>query len=759
MFEREDWTLFRTLDGLGQKAGVPTSQLAAVVAKELADNALDACGLCRVDWCTRDGIGKGFFVKDMGDGIPGDDEAVARLFSVRRPLSSSKLLRRPSRGALGNGLRVVAGAVLASGGSLFVGTRGRMLRLTPRESGDTTAEALGIFNKPGTVVEIYLGRSIPLDQPFRWAHQAIGMADGGPQYSGKTSPHWYDPDSFYELLQASGVRTVRELVAEFDGCTGAKAGKIAVDHKGRLARDLDRAETQRLHAILKASTGPVNPGRLGYVGPMESMPSGYYRSKASLPIKSSRGPDTMLPIVIEAWAEAVEPDSSQARVYVNRTPTIAPIDVWHSKGNLNLSGCGLNHEFLGVGRRGVNLCVNIETPFMPITSDGKAPNLAPLVNPIAHASLKAITRTKRHAQVISKANGTEGRVTQKDAILGKLDEAIEKASGAGQYRFSVRQLYYAIRPHAIEAMGVEPKYSWFTSVITEYEAEHGDIPGMYRDPRGVICHPHTGEEIPLGTLNVESYRRPGWTFNKILYCEKEGFFPILRDAKWPERHDCALMTSKGFSSRAARDVIDLLGKTDENLWFFALHDADAYGTMIYQALQEETGARPARNVHIINLGLEPAEGEAMGLQVEAVTRDNDKAAPVARYVEEPWREWLQTKRIELNAMTTPQFLAWLDEKFAPYAGKIVPPAEVLTTQLRADVRHHLEREITARVIREAGVDRQVGAALAERESLIAVELGALQGHVESELEAEPARLWDYPVNVRARAIATSTNGN
>ena len=71
-----------------------------------------------------------------------------------------------------------------------------------------------------------------------------------------------------------------------------------------------------------------------------------------------------------------------------------------------------------------------------------------------------------------------------------------------------------------------------------------DLPGMYRDDRGTLYHPHTGEHIPLGTRNVEAYRRPAWTFNKILYCEKEGFFPILIDAKWPERHDCALLTTR-----------------------------------------------------------------------------------------------------------------------------------------------------------------------------------------------------------------------
>jgi hypothetical protein len=41
MFEREDWTLFRTVEGLQQKAGVPASRLRRLVLKELGDNALD----------------------------------------------------------------------------------------------------------------------------------------------------------------------------------------------------------------------------------------------------------------------------------------------------------------------------------------------------------------------------------------------------------------------------------------------------------------------------------------------------------------------------------------------------------------------------------------------------------------------------------------------------------------------------------------------------------------------------------------------
>jgi len=80
---------------------------------------------------------------------------------------------------------------------------------------------------------------------------------------------------------------------------------------------------------------------------------------------------------------------------------------------------------------------------------------------------------------------------------------------------------------------------------------------------------------------------------------------------WPEKHDCALLTSKGQPSRAARDLLDLLGDSDEEITFYCIHDADAYGTTIYQALQEATKARPARKVTVVNLGPEP-DGEMKG---------------------------------------------------------------------------------------------------------------------------------------------------
>ena len=331
---------------------------------------------------------------------------------------------------------------------------------------------------------------------------------------------------------------------------------------------------------------------------------------------------------------------------------------------------------------------------------------------------------------------------------------MSKASGAGQYRFSLRQLFYAVRPYVLDALQGEPSYDYFAQVITDHEAEHGEISGMYRDNRGLVYHPHLRREIPLGTRSVEEYERPAWTFNKILYCEKAGFFPILCAAGWPERHDCALLTSKGFASRAARDLLDLLGDTDEELTFFCIHDADASGTLIYQALQEGTRARPRRQVNVVNLGLEPPEGLAMGLPSEPVNRQGKKRAPVANYVDPETAEWLQRNRIELNAMTTPQFLAWLDQKFEEHAqGKLVPPQSVLSARLEDDVRGRVRQIVTDRILREANVDEQVEAAVDGRRAAITEQARCVEEVVRRALEEQPEEHWSAPVRRLADHVA------
>ena len=310
-----------------------------------------------------------------------------------------------------------------------------------------------------------------------------------------------------------------------------------------------------------------------------------------------------------------------------------------------------------------------------------------------------------------------------------------------------------LRPIVRDETGKELTTQNFNAIITDYENENGEIPLMYREPRGSICHPHSGEVIMLGTRTVESYERPPWLYNKIIYIEKEGWLGALKAKRWPERYDCTLISSKGFTTRAARDLIDKLAEHDEPVTVFCVHDADAFGTMIYQTFQEATKARGARKIQIINLGLEPWEAVEMGLEVEDV-EEKDRRKPVADYVcerrdGEHWDEWLQTHRVELNAMTTPQFIAWLDGKMVAYE-KLIPPSDVLEEELSARIEKKVRDAVTERILREANVDAQVAAALADIET---PDSATLANGIKQLFDATPDAQWRDHIETVADELA------
>jgi hypothetical protein len=752
LFITEDWTAFRTVDGLCRRAGVAPQYLRRLVLKELVDNALDAvAGSDAVVKCDVRSDGS-MVVTDDGPGIPGEPTQIAALFSIRRPLTSSKLLRRPTRGALGNGLRVVAGAVLASGGHLEVWTRNRRLTLTPRDDGETAVTWEPITFPTGTGIVVRLGPAIPRDpvDVRLWATDALLLGDADGTYRGKSSPHWFDADSFFELLQAAGQQPVRTIIAQLDGCSG-KTAAIVGDLAGRAANSLSRDEATALLTRARAQATTVPPKRLGLVGRLATLPEGYAKEMGELTTRASRGgAGAVVPCIIEAWARRSEEDT--LTVCVNRTPITGEIAVRRQRDKtlIGVFGCGLQHA-VQVGTLPVELYLNVTTPYMPITSDGKAPDLARFLPLLTDAMAKAARRTKKAAAAAGPV-----RTSDKAWILDQLEAGIDHAGGGGQLRFSQRQLYYAVRDFIKQANGPEPSWENFCKVLTEYEASVEDLQrrGLYRDTRGLVYHPHTHTTIPLGTLSVEAYARPAWLFNKVLYCEKEGFFPTLIDSGWPERHDCALLTSKGFATRAARDLLDLLGDGGEPITFFCVHDADAAGTLIYQSLQEATQARPGRTVNVINLGLDPDEAINAGLPVEPVSYK--KRQPVGDYAADRG-DWLQTHRVELNAMTSPQFLIWLDEKIAPHdTGKVVPPRDVITERLTDDAEALVRERLAARILADAGFDAQVADIMATLEPTIQTSAQALPDTLRAAFDADPTMPWTAPVREHAETLAALT---
>ena len=751
-FARQDWSLFRNLSTIGQKAGVPQAKLRRLVIKEIVDNALDACPghKCHIGKVDDDT----FTVADNGPGIPGTPEEIAALYSISRPLTSTKIVRMPTRGALGNGLRVVAGVVLASGGRLHIATNKVQMEIAVHDDGHSTAEHVKAWGGTGTQVTVTFGPSLPRDPATllwgQWANELLPDL----VYTGKSSAWWYDSDSFYELLQAAGQMPIVKLFTRFDGIKPSDLLGKSLDNY--FCNDVGRDWSDRLLGLLREiNPEQISPQRIGRMAKTMDLMQGYGRKMGTIIVKPGRGAhNAVLPFCVEAIAQPrakpgeAEPERDNVDAFVNGTPITGDMRInREGKTKVAMFGCGISHYITGVGSRKFDLTLNVTIPYMPITTDGKAPDFERFLGEIMEVTQKS-TRKLKAAANKGKDQGT--------MIVDALPAAIAKASGDGQYRFSLRQLYYAVRPEVMEATDSGTlDYNYFAVVISRYENERGEIPGIYRDPRGVLYTPHSGTTTPIGTISVEQYKRPEWTFSNVLYIEKEGLFEVLKQASFPERYDCALLSSKGFASRATRDLIDMLGEHKEDVRVFAIHDADGPGTVIFEALVGETIARGARTVDVENLGLDPWEGLEMGLQVETFGVRKSKV-PAAKYLdghgapkfpsdfdepEESWREWLQTKRVELNAMTSPQFLAWVEQKFEELGvEKVIPPNDVLTKTFTDDLQAKMRQRVIDEILAQVDVDRLTS----DRVALVKVpdDLKAIVG---DELEKEPAQRWSKPI--------------
>jgi hypothetical protein len=374
---------------------------------------------------------------------------------------------------------------------------------------------------------------------------------------------------------------------------------------------------------------------------------------------------------------------------------------------------------------------NITTPFVPILGDNKMPDLENFCEVTKRAVERAIKRAARNNPPVlvasRKDNGQDDeeedeekpeRIFQRSAILQVLPQAIER-SGEGGYEFSQRSLYYRVRILIKGIITVEPTYNYFCSVLTDYENDRGEIDKLIRDTRGVYIEPHGGELIQMGTVTVAAYSRPPWNYSNILFLEKEDLVSALRQSEFLDRWDCFALSSKGFSSRAARDLIDKIGASgkEEPTKFFCVHDADASGSLISQTLTRATKARAARLVEVIDLGLFPWVALAEGLLREKAERKSSKRRPVAHYIKardransisnhnnEPnWESWLQDWRVEVNAMTTAEFVAWMNRQFENHAAAKVIPSEQVAL---ASVSQSIEASLSSTVNNEVREERR-----------------------------------------------------
>jgi len=301
---------------------------------------------------------------------------------------------------------------------------------------------------------------------------------------------------------------------------------------------------------------------------------------------------------------------------------------------------------------------------------------------------------------------TEPRPVLKSAVFEAMPEAIARASSNGALPFTVRQLYYQIRP-LIQGVDRELDYAYFTPpLVTEYEETHGPIHGLMYDARGHLVGPagrhlpcptcgHSlpKDIIPLGTANVQSYVIPKWDYKAIVYIEKEGFGPIFQATQFAERYDIALMMGKGYATRAAKTVLAAAERRE--ITVLVLHDCDVDGYEIARTLAHGTRTARSHYVKIIDIGLTVADVNTMGLATEGASARKSPSWKLRRILSAEEQDFLlrQRLRTELNAMSSEQLVQYVEGKLADHGltEKLVPPEDVVAASFKEASERPLRR--------------------------------------------------------------------
>lgn len=324
------------------------------------------------------------------------------------------------------------------------------------------------------------------------------------------------------------------------------------------------------------------------------------------------------------------------------------------------------------------------------------------------------------------------RETIKNVAWEVMEKAYLTASSNDTLPATARQVMYAGRPKIQNRTGRQLDDQYFTqTLLPDYIEENGSEWDVVFDDRGHFREPHAEHAIGLGTLNVREYldqrheidfkepsfqrgdivtSGPDGCYGAVLFIEKEGFMPLFQAVHLAERFDIALMSTKGMSVTAARHLIDEVCGSPK-IPLLVLHDFDKSGFSIVGTLQRNTRRYTFVNqIEVIDLGLRLRD--INGLQSERAfdkgdrdrrawnLRDNGATGAEVKY--------LLDNRVELNAMTSDQLVAFVERKLKRHGvTKIVPGKDDLAEAHRLFDRSIAAEKIIRRELKKVNSDAPV----------------------------------------------------
>jgi hypothetical protein len=340
-------------------------------------------------------------------------------------------------------------------------------------------------------------------------------------------------------------------------------------------------------------------------------------------------------------------------------------------------------------------------------------------------------RVRQQALQELRKAGKKRVLTIKEAAYRIMEQAYMETSNDGEYPANARQIMYKARPLVLELTGGKcwKRSSTFTQHhLPNFMRENPELTenwDVVYDARGRLVEPHTAKRIDLGTIAVRQYigqwkeltgddkpraridgacptLGPQGRYAFALFIEKEGFAPLLDKAAIASRYDLAIMSTKGMSVTAARTLVERL--SEAGVTVLVLRDFDKSGFSIAHTLRDDTRRFQFRSrPRVIDLGLrlenvtgpmqllsEPVEYRIGRKKNSPLTDPRVRLRECGATEEECEflvRErtsygWLG-ERVELNAMSSAQFIQFLESKLADVCiRKVMPDGPPLANAYR-----------------------------------------------------------------------------
>jgi hypothetical protein len=351
----------------------------------------------------------------------------------------------------------------------------------------------------------------------------------------------------------------------------------------------------------------------------------------------------------------------------------------------------------------------------------KNKNLATDIIDVVREGTKLWKRTKK-AEERSPSSRSFRRVRMtrekttgfKEAAWEIMEKAYLKASGNGEYPANARQIMYAARPHIQAATGKPLISNYFTQTLLPDYLHENDCTDWdcVWDSSGHAGEPHGGCRFGLGHVEVRQYLAglhdpsiidagfspakvditgPSGNYGALLFIEKEGFDSLLKKREIANRFDICIMSTKGMSVTAARELADNIC-SDYDIPLLLLHDFDKTGFAIAGTIQRDTRRYEFQNkIETIDLGLTLDDVKAERLDSEYQyhakgdksalmdnLRENGATEEEIEFMFRDFDRLRSTRRVELNAMTSPQFIKFVERKLRENKiAKIIPDQKLL----------------------------------------------------------------------------------